>query len=94
MLVRIDVLVLERRDEVVVGVERNRRDLPSVCVCRRCTYRVHLGRDGGREEQGLPGRGLAVGQALENLDELAAEALVEQSVGLVEDKSGCRELLV
>lgn len=48
-------------------------------------YRVHLGRHGGREEQRLAVDLGAVGKGGEDLDELAAEALVEEAVGFIED---------
>lgn len=52
------------------------------------THRVDLRGDGGGEEKRLPGYGLATREALEDLDELATEALIEEAVGLVKDKRG------
>lgn len=47
---------------------------------------MHLGGESGREEEGLAGDSGTLGKGIENLDELATEALVQETVGLVEDK--------
>lgn len=47
---------------------------------------VHLLRNGGGEEESLAGNAVAVGEAVDNLHELASESLLEETVGLVKNE--------
>lgn len=48
---------------------------------------MDLCRESSREQQSLAGNLCTVRKVVENLEQLATEALVEETVGLVEDKS-------
>jgi hypothetical protein len=53
---------------------------------RGATHLVHLGRDCGREEEGLTGDNVALGKAVDDPDNLLPETLLQQTIGLVEDE--------
>jgi len=54
------------------------------------THAVDLGGQSSGEEESLARNGGAVRERLENLEQLAAETLVKQAVGLVEHEGACR----
>lgn len=93
--VRVGVRLRDGRDERVVGQERERGNLVAgaesvhrspVRLKGRNTHLVHLLGHGGGEEERLPRHVLAVGQAVDDPHELAAEASLEETVRLVEHK--------
>jgi hypothetical protein len=90
VLVHVDILLCEGRDELVVLVKSKGSDLYCQLISKstevNAAHVVHLSGDSRREQQGLTRLGRLLRKRLDDFDEFPAETLVEEPVSLIENE--------